>query len=256
MRPAIVMPMHDPAGILFPHLQHAMPCIEETFARGYLSVTAVTLAQQPEWAAWLDGEPFFDVQTGRDASRPGDQFAELYCHAAAVSPPEQTLHLGFVDRVVYAVGSEYREMYLADVNTAGLMETPRLYHRSAAAWATHPANYRAMEGSITTAGEALLGRSLDFAWCYMTLSAGRLAQLMPAVTRSDMSMLAEMVVELCDELQVVEVDWLAWEDPYLLGRDAAALRRERDASPAEMRKRLGYVIPMLQVLASHNGRGA
>ena len=83
----------------------------------------------------------------------------------------------------------------------------------------------------------------------MTLSAGRLARLMPGVTRSDMSMLAEMVLGLRDELQVVEVDWLAWEDPYLLGRDAAELRREREASPGEMRKRLGYVIPMLQVLA-------
>ncbi len=231
MRPAIVMPMHDPAGILFPHLKHATPFLKQAFARGLLSVTAVTLARQPDWAAWLDGEPFFDVLNGGDAARPGDQFAELYRHAAAVSPPEQALHLGFVDRVVYALGSDFRDAYLADVNAATHAETPRLYHRSAAAWATHPANYRVMEGAITTAGEALLGRSLDFAWCYMTISAGRLARLMPAVTQPDMSMLAEMIVGLCDELEVREVDWLAWEDPYLLGRDAAELRARTRGQP-------------------------
>ena len=115
MRPAIVMPMHDPDGILFPHLKRAIPFLKQAFARGYLSVTAVTLARQPDWAAWLDGEPFFDVLTGSDAARPGDQFAELYRHAAAVSPPEQALHLGFVDRVVYALGSDFRDAYLADV---------------------------------------------------------------------------------------------------------------------------------------------
>jgi hypothetical protein len=248
------MPMHDPDGVLFPHLQGATRFLKQKFARGYLSMTAVTLEQQPGWAAWLDAEPFYSsVTDGSDASRPGNQFAQLYRQAAAVCPPEQVLHLGFVDRVAFAACGPFRAAYLADALAVRADDTPLLYHRSAAAWATHPDNYRMMEGMITAAGEALLGRSFDFAWCYMAITADRLGRLMPAVTRPDMSMLAEMVLGLRNELRVREVDWLAWEDPHLLGRDAAELKREREASADEVRKRLGYVIPMLQVLAAHDG---
>lgn len=253
MQPAIVMPMHDPEGALFPHLQAATRLLKRTFAHCYLSVTAVTLERQPAWAAWLDVEPFFCVTSGSDAARPGDQFAELYRHTAAICPPDQVLQLGFVDRVCYALGSNHAQAYLEDVSDIEMTQTPLLYHRSAAAWATHPDKYRLMEGLVTAAGEALLGRSLDFAWCYMAITAERLGRLMPAVTRSDMSMLAEMVLGLRHELYVREVDWLAWEDPFLLGRDAAELKREREMSADEVRKRLGYVIPMLQVLAEHDG---
>jgi hypothetical protein len=253
MRPAIVMPMHDPDGVLFPHLKCVSGLLKQKFARGYLNVTAVTLQRQPAWVAWLDAEPFFSVTGGGDATRPGDQFAALYRHAAAVCPPDQVLQLGFVDRVCYALGSNHAQTYLEDVSDIAMSQTPLLYHRSAAAWATHPDKYRLMEGLVTVAGEALLGRSLDFAWCYMAITAERLGRLMPAVTRSDMSMLAEMVLGLRDELYVREVDWLAWEDPFLLGRDAAELKREREMSADEVRKRLGYVIPMLQVLVAHDG---
>jgi hypothetical protein len=44
------------------------------------------------------------------------------------------------------------------------------------------------------------------------------------------------------------LDWLAWEDPFIYGHDAKQLRRERENSPLETQKRLGYVIPMLQLL--------
>ena len=251
MRPAIVMPMHDPNGILFPHLRDATPFLRGAFARGYINVTAATVERQPAWAAWLDGEPFFSVTGRGDAARPGEQFAELYRHAATVCPPAQVLHLGFVDRVVYALSSEFRQAYLDDVDALKPAETPALYHRSSAAWETHPANYRMMEGMVTAVGAALLGgRSFDFAWCYMAITAGRLARLMPSITRPDLSMLAEMVLGLHRELHIHEADWLAWEDPFLLKRDAAELKREREGSADEMRRRLAYVIPMLSVLQS------
>jgi hypothetical protein len=52
------------------------------------------------------------------------------------------------------------------------------------------------------------------------------------------------------------VDWLAWEDPFILQRDAAELKREREQSLDETNKRLKYVLPMLETLTrlSMNGR--
>ena len=55
-------------------------------------------------------------------------------------------------------------------------------------------------------------------------------------------------------IRTKDVDWLAWEDPFLTGRDACQLKREREESLQETRKRLAYVIPMLQILdAAANG---
>lgn len=258
MQPAIVMPMHDPDGLLFPHLVAVTPALEGAFACAYMNLTAVTIERQPAWTEWLWSRPFFRITACDDGQGAGEQFAQLYRETAAACPPDQVLHLGFVDRVAYALGSEHRHSFLADVLPVMAGETPLLYHRSAAAWETHPANYRMFEGMVTASGAVLLdGRELDFAWCYLIITAGRLGALMPQVTRPDLSMLAEMVLGLHDKLTVREADWLAWEDPYLLGRDAAELKREREASADEVRKRLAYVIPMLQVLtdfAATDGR--
>ncbi len=44
------------------------------------------------------------------------------------------------------------------------------------------------------------------------------------------------------------MDWLAWEDPFVLGREAAELKRERENSRAETYKRLSYAVPMIETL--------
>ena len=52
------------------------------------------------------------------------------------------------------------------------------------------------------------------------------------------------------------MDWLAWEDPFILSRDATELKRERENSLDETKKRLNYVLPMINTLTrlSTNGR--
>jgi len=52
------------------------------------------------------------------------------------------------------------------------------------------------------------------------------------------------------------VDWLAWEDPLILSRDANEYKLERENSLAETNKRLNYVLPMIETLTrlSKNGR--
>jgi hypothetical protein len=52
------------------------------------------------------------------------------------------------------------------------------------------------------------------------------------------------------------VDWLAWEDPFLLGQDPDVLKHERENSLTETNKRLNYVLPMVETLTrlSKNGK--
>ena len=69
-------------------------------------------------------------------------------------------------------------------------------------------------------------------------------------------MVAEMIFYLQEDIQTRDVDWLAWEDPFLLERDPAELKFERENSLEETHKRLAYAIPMIETLTrlSLNGR--
>jgi hypothetical protein len=79
---------------------------------------------------------------------------------------------------------------------------------------------------------------------------------MPLVMNPDLSVVAEMIFYLQDEIKTRAVDWLAWEDPFIFSWDAAELKRERENSLAETNKRLKYVLPMIETLTrlSRNGR--
>jgi hypothetical protein len=51
------------------------------------------------------------------------------------------------------------------------------------------------------------------------------------------------------------VDWLAWEDPFLLGRDPAEMKAEREQSTDEYEKRLSYCLPMVEALVQFSKNG-
>jgi hypothetical protein len=57
-----------------------------------------------------------------------------------------------------------------------------------------------------------------------------------------------MVCLLKDQVRTQDVDWLAWEDPLIHSHDPEQLKRKRENSVQETRKRLAYLIPCMQVL--------
>jgi hypothetical protein len=76
--------------------------------------------------------------------------------------------------------------------------------------------------------------------------AEQLKRILPAIQSHDMSMMAELVLLCQDQINTLEVDWLAWEDPFILDCDPLALKHEREASAQETLKRLSYVLPMVE----------
>jgi hypothetical protein len=249
MQPVAVMPLHDPDGTVFPHVKQITPQLKRVFGQVFTRVTAATREAQPAWVDWLAGDGFFRVAYHRPHIPVGEQFRALYAEAAENCAPGQILHLCFVDRVAFALQSAYRGQFVADVESITEEDVPLLFQRSEKAWRTHPRNYRAVEGILTLVGELLLGRSLDLAWCHLAVTARQLAQVLPYVRQPDLSVLAEIVLGLGEGVSTRDVDWLAWEDPFISGREADELRQEREESKQETRKRLSYVISKLQVLA-------
>lgn len=247
-RHSFVFPVHDAVGTTLARLGQLWPVLATVANRAYIGITPITQAHCDEAVADLAQHPFFEVVSLVDHERIGDQLAVLYQMAASQAAPDDLLHLCFSDRLAFAVGGHHRDQFLADVARAGDLATPLIFARSEFAWSTHPRNYREIEGFVTTLGELLFGRRLDFAWCHMAVRAGRLIQSVDAIRNHDLSVLCELVLAMRDHVVMREVDWLEWEDPTELGRDPAVLRKERESSVAETDKRLGYAIPMMETL--------
>ena len=254
MHHALVMPMHDPDGLLFPHLVATAAQLRGLFDRAVISIAPPTRAHQGPWVERVMADAFFNVCEFRQSQPVGDEFVQLYAHAAATCPPETLLHLCFIDRVAYALQSPYRDQFIADVQRLQSADVPLIFQRSAAAWATHPRNYQAIEAMFTVVAEGYFQQSLDFAWCHLVVSAGQLQAILPQVQRHDLAVCAELVLLLKETIQTREVDWLAWEDPFILNRDPHQLKREREQSPAETQKRLAYVLPMIEAIHHFHAR--
>jgi hypothetical protein len=252
VRPVIVMPLHDPQGHVLSHLCRVTPILGQAFAVGYASLTCETRLQQGDWVDRLAATGFYRLSVQRAKAPLGERFRALYREAATQCNREQPLHLCFADRVAFALQDEYREAFLDDVRASGAGPLPLLFQRSVHAWQTHPRNYREVEHMATRAGTLLTGCSLDWTWCHLVIRAGQLDAVLPALAQQEISVLGELLLALLragHDIRTRDVDWLAWEDPFILGRPADEVRQEREGSAAETRKRLAYVIPTMALLA-------
>jgi hypothetical protein len=247
LRPALAFPFNDPDGGMFHHLQMILPDLKKHFERAYLCPPLSTW-QYIDHMRQLQADDFFTIFPVDREMQIGEHFAYLYQRTAETAPADQIIHLCYLDRLSFALEGEYRKSFLEDIDSLSVNDLPLIFQRSPLAWGTHPQNYRDLEGMVTTVGCHLFHRELDYAWCHIAARAGQLREIMPLIRNPDLSMVAEMIFYLQDEIQTRDVDWLAWEDPFILSRDPAELKHERENSLAETKKRLNYILPMIQTL--------
>ncbi len=255
MKPAVAFPYNDPDGTMLPHLLAILPDLKEHFDRAFISPPPSTLGWLRQNNLILTDD-FFTVFPMVGEKLIGERFAHLYRRAGEVAQPDQPIHLCYLDRMSFALEGKYKQSFLADVDSLAEDDLPMIFQRSQYAWETHPQNYRQLEGIVTSVAKNLFGRELDYGWCHIVVQAKQLRKIMPLVKNPDLSMVAEMIFYMHDTIKTRDVDWLAWEDPFILGREADELKREREQSLDEMNKRLKYVLPMLETLTrlSKNGR--
>jgi hypothetical protein len=158
--------------------------------------------------------------------------------------------------MAFALEGEYRISFLTDIDALSINNVPLIFQRSQLAWETHPQNYRELEGIVTTVGKNLFGKELDYGWCHIAVQTKQLREVMSLIKNPDLSMVAEMIFYMQEDIKTCDVDWLSWEDPFIFRRAANELKRERENSLAETNKRLRYVLPMIETLTrlSRNGR--
>jgi len=240
---------------MLPHLQAILPDLKEHFDRAYISPPPSTLKWLKQTNLILTDD-FFTAFLLDEEQLIGERFAYLYQNVGETAPPNQPIHLCYLDRMSFALEGKYRESFLADIDSLSADDLPLIFQRSQTAWKTHPQNYRDIEGMVTIAGNHLFGRELDYAWCHIVVQAKQLREIMPLVKNPDLSMVAEMIFYMRDEIKTRDVDWLSWEDPFILNQDESELKLEREGSLNETSKRLKYVLPMIEALTSlsKNGR--
>ena len=250
-----MFPFSDPDGRMFDHLQAILPDLKGHFERAYICPPLATW-QHVDHMRQLQADSFFTIFSVVREMQIGEHFAYLYRLAADAAPPDQILHLCYLDRLAFALEGTYRDEFLSDVDVLSASDLPLIFQRSQTAWGTHPQNYRELEGMVTRVGQYLFGRELDYAWCHIVVRAAQLREVISQVKNPDLSMVAEMIFHLQDKIQTQEVDWLSWEDPFVLSRVPRELKHERENSPEETKKRLNYVLPMIEILIqlSANGR--
>jgi hypothetical protein len=247
MQPALAFPFNDPNGTMFHHLQEMLPDLKRHFERAYICPPLSTW-QYIDHMQQLQADDFFTIFPVNREMQIGEHFAYLYQRAADIAPSDQIIHLCYLDRLAFALEGKYRNSVLADIDSLSASDLPLIFQRSQKAWETHPQNYRDLEGMVTTVGRHLFGGELDYAWCHIVVRAKQLREILPLVKNPDLSMVAEMIFYMQDDLKTRHVDWLVWEDPFILERDATELKHEREKSPEETHKRLSYVIPMINTL--------
>ena len=251
MKPALAFPYYDLDSSLFPHLQAILPDLKEHFEHAYVC-PPLPMQKQTRIIEYLHADDFFTVFPLDTDLQVGEVFAHLYQRAADAAHPEQPIHLCYLDRMAFTLEGEYRASFLRDVDSVSPADLPLIFHRSPLAWESHPQNYRDIEGMVTTVGRHLFGVELDYAWCHIVVQARQLREVIPLVKLPNISMVAEMVYYMQADIHTREVDWLAWEDPFILGRDAAELKHERETSLEETQKRLAYALPMIEFLTNQS----
>ncbi len=250
---AALLAGHDPGGGTLRALQKCTPALKKLFQTTCLSLTTPTLESQPELCAFFREDEYFQVfvpdhiPVGNHTV--GKQFRSLYRWSLERLPQDMLVHLAFPDRVSFALLTSHAGAFSESISSLQPAHTPLIFHRSEAAWVTHPATYSRLEQMVSQAGEMLLGKWLDFAWAHIAVQADRLSQALEQTHRDDWSFVAELVLRLEPGVQTMDVDWLAWEDPFILGVDADQLRQERENDPAETRFRMSYVVAMLELLS-------
>ncbi len=231
---------------MLPYLFQLDAWLKHSFNHAFIGLSHPTQLKQPDAVERLQSDPFYRLTFNQPGSQPGEHYRSVYQSAVDQSPPEQRLHLCDWDRPVFALLPGYRQAYLDDLAWVNARTQPVLFQRTPAAWATYPDNYREIEGLVTRVGELLYDQTYDFGWSYLVLQAADLAGVLPRLTSRDFGVLIEVLLLLRPRLLTRQVDWLAWEDPFILGRDANELRLERSQSHAETVKRLRGLLPFFR----------
>jgi hypothetical protein len=252
----LAFPYHDPQGIysdaLWRHLDH----LRSVFDVISLGATPPTVVENAAMLADLRAAGCLIAENGPGTSIGDHSRSALRLAVKGGRPSEPTAFL-FLDRFLYAMETDHKEPFLADI-TRYREQACMVFERTPAAWVTHPASYKEVEGMTTRLGELLFGSTVDWSPCALIFGAGAARAILAESDNPTYAVWAEWILLAAQHgatISSTEVDWLAWEDPYWARvvqqawGDAEEYRRAQETDPHQIVKRIHMHAPIALLFA-------
>jgi len=250
--PVLTFPYHDPRGQRESALRRELPALRGAFAQ--ICVSAIPPLRE-EFLQLLEAERCVVYRNALGTSV-GDHARAALHLGLEHAPRDGFIFYGFDDRILYALNSEWRTPFLDDMRAEPGADVV-VFERTPAAWATHPDNYREIEQMVSRALEMVCGRRIELGVSALMMSARAAEIILPQSRAAGFEVWGEWVLlALSAGLAVTTraVDWLAWEDPYWESVAPERLKREREGSPEETRRRIMMNAPCLALLGEERFR--
>lgn len=246
----LAFPYHDPAGTCNDALRRHLDRLQSTFETICLGATPPTLAHNAMFLAELRAAGCLIAENGPETTI-GDHSRSALQLAVEQNPDKQPVAFLFLDRFLFAMETDYKESFLADL-ALYQDQACMVFERTPAAWATHPANYKEVEGMTTRLGELLFGSSVDWCPCALIFSATIAQSIVPQSNNPTYAVWAEWLLLSAQQgatITTTEVDWLAWESPFWDHVDGQAMKQTQERNPLEVIKRIQMHAPIALLMA-------
>jgi len=246
----LAFPYHDPSGTFNEALRRHLDRLQSTFDVLCIGATPPTVAHNAAFIAELRAAGCRVAENGPQTTI-GDHSRSALRLAVAPAGENQPIAFLFLDRVLYAMETEHKEPFLADL-ARYQDQACMVFERTPAAWATHPASYKEVEGMSTRLGELLFGRTVDWCPCALLFSAEISRGILAESSNPSYAVWTEWLLLAARQgaaIASTEVDWLAWEDPFWEQVDSQAYRRAQNTDPNQIVKRIHMQAPIALVLA-------
>jgi hypothetical protein len=252
----LAFPYHDPQATFNAAFRRHLERLQSTFDVLCIGATPPTVAHNAPFLAELRAAGCLIAENAPQTSI-GDHSRSALRLAVDQATENQPIAFLFVDRFLFALESEHKEPFLADV-LRHRNQACMVFERTAAAWATHPASYKEVESMSTRLGELLYGPTVDWCPCALIFSADVSRGILAGSTNPSYAVWTEWLLLAARQgaaIASTEVDWLAWEDPFWARADGETYRNAKDSDPEQIVKRIHMHAPIALVMAEPRFRG-
>lgn len=246
----LAFPYHDPAGTCNDALRRHLDRLQSTFDVLCLGATPPTLAHNAPFFSELRAAGFLIAENGPETTI-GDHSRSALRLAVEQAGSSQPVAFLFLDRFLFAMETEHKEPFLADL-AHYQDQACMVFERTPAAWATHPASYQEVEGMTTRLGELLFGSTVDWCPCALIFSADLSRGILAESNNPTYAVWAEWLLLAAQQgasIASTEVDWLAWEDPFWEQVDTWTLKRAQESDSRQITKRIHMHAPIALLMA-------
>jgi len=245
----LTFPYYDPDGRHNQAFQRQLETLKSTFHEICMTAIPPTLQSNAEFVQYLEEQGCVVFHSAPNASF-GEPSREALRLALVHATARQPIFFGYLDRILFALETEWRNSFLQDLETYQTADYV-IFERSQMAWNAHPSNYREIEQMVSRMFELLWGQFIELSPGAFIMSYPTANTILSQSVSTSFAVWGEWILlAMKNGISVTarKVDWLMWEDPYWQHIEPDQLKRSRETSREETVKRIKWNVPLMLML--------